>query len=207
MGGRASDAEITLNTPKQGQLFYVIGASGSGKDSLLHYARRHLPEHARLMFAHRYITRSADAGGENHIALSAHEFELRTRLNCFAMHWHSNGLHYGIGEEINIWRERGTDVVINGSRGYLPEAMRRYPQLLPILIQAPEAQLLERLQKRGRESAEAVEQRIRQARQLDQALSRHKLHRISNDDQLAIAGEQLLQILLHSCDNDPSGAP
>ena len=41
-----------------GQLIYVMGPSGAGKDSLLGYARERLAEQP-LVFAHRYITRPA----------------------------------------------------------------------------------------------------------------------------------------------------
>ena len=53
-----------------GTLFYVVGASGAGKDSLLAYARAALGGGTPVFFAHRYITRPAEAGGENHVALS-----------------------------------------------------------------------------------------------------------------------------------------
>ena len=45
------------------RLFYLVGASGSGKDSLLGYARGKLAGAPDVLFAHRYITRPADAGG------------------------------------------------------------------------------------------------------------------------------------------------
>ncbi len=54
------------------RLLYLMGASGSGKDSLLDALRQHLPTDVAV--AHRYITRPADAGAENHIALSETEF-------------------------------------------------------------------------------------------------------------------------------------
>jgi ribose 1,5-bisphosphokinase len=69
-------------------LIYVMGPSGSGKDSLLGYARervRDLP----VAFAHRYITRPVSAGGENHVALTRPEFRIRQRAGLFALDWES----------------------------------------------------------------------------------------------------------------------
>ena len=49
-----------------GKLIWLMGPSGSGKDSLL--AELRLREQTQLLVAHRYITRDASAGSENHIA-------------------------------------------------------------------------------------------------------------------------------------------
>jgi ribose 1,5-bisphosphokinase len=181
---------------RQARLFYLIGASGAGKDSLLAAARRAVPVDAPLAFAHRYITRPADAGGENHVALSEAEFQHRLAHGCFAMHWHSHGLHYGIGREIEQWLAAGLDVVVNGSRGFLNEAQARFPQLNPLWVRVSEQRLRERLLTRGRESAAAIEQRLHQARELDAALAGQPLRRIDNNGSPAVATAQLLGILL-----------
>src|SRR4051812_46339588 len=102
------------------QLFYIIGASGVGKESLINYARTTINGSLPILFAHRYITRPAQAGNENHIALSTEEFQSRLAGNLFALHWESHGQSYGIGVEINTWLEKGFHVVVNGSRQYLP---------------------------------------------------------------------------------------
>ncbi|HEY3597757.1 MAG TPA: phosphonate metabolism protein/1,5-bisphosphokinase (PRPP-forming) PhnN, partial [Paraburkholderia sp.] len=83
----------------QGRLIYVMGPSGAGKDTLLHFARDHVAG-APVVFAHRYITRSTGSG-ENHIALSIDEFEARSALGLFALEWSSHALRYGIGIELD----------------------------------------------------------------------------------------------------------
>jgi ribose 1,5-bisphosphokinase len=47
-----------------GALVYVMGPSGAGKDSVLGRARAMLSTDLPIVFAHRYITRPADSGGE-----------------------------------------------------------------------------------------------------------------------------------------------
>ena len=59
---------------RQGQLVYVMGASGSGKDSLLQALRPRL-RGVPVAFARRYITRPLSAKGERHIAVSPERFE------------------------------------------------------------------------------------------------------------------------------------
>ena len=65
-----------------GKLIWLMGASGSGKDSLLTELRQR--EQTQLLVAHRYITRAASAGSENHIALSEQEFFTRAGQNLLA---------------------------------------------------------------------------------------------------------------------------
>src|ERR1700749_495447 len=111
------------------QLIYIVGASGVGKDSLMHYARQQLNGSIPLVFAHRYITRSATEGSENHIVLTVEEFSNRKARGLFALDWESHNLYYGIGIEIDVWIAKGFNVVVNGSRQYLPVAKERYPTM------------------------------------------------------------------------------
>lgn len=132
------------------RLIYVVGASGSGKDSLMSYARSRLANESQVVFAHRYITRSADAGGENHVALTQEEFDSRRRAGLMAMHWESHGHAYGLGIEVNQWLAKGITVVVNGSREYLETAAQRYPELVPVWVEVSPEVLRARLQARGR---------------------------------------------------------
>jgi len=181
-------------TMAEANLYYVIGASGVGKDSLLDYAREHLGKGAPLVFAHRYITRPADAGNENHVAVSEEEFQRRLDQGCFAMNWDSHGLRYGIGIGINQWLGKGLNVVMNGSRAYLERASWNYPELRPVLIRVDQSILRERLEARGREDAQDIEQRLERARSLDN-LQHRNLIVINNDGDLAEAGQQLLDVI------------
>ncbi|GAB4289940.1 MAG: phosphonate metabolism protein/1,5-bisphosphokinase (PRPP-forming) PhnN [Methylophaga sp.] len=176
------------------ELFYVIGASGVGKDSLLNYAREHLSMDDKVVFAHRYITRAADAGNENHVALSEPEFQRRLQQGCFAMNWDSHGYRYGIGVEIEQWLALGLNVVINGSRAYLQQASRDYPELIPVLVRVGQTLLRERLQQRGRESAEEIERRLQRAQALDK-LQHPRMLVINNEGDLGDAGKALVQLI------------
>ncbi|MCL2655890.1 MAG: phosphonate metabolism protein/1,5-bisphosphokinase (PRPP-forming) PhnN [Betaproteobacteria bacterium] len=174
-------------------LIYLVGASGSGKDSLMRYARQHLAGEPGICFAHRYITRPAEAGGENHVALSADEFTSRRNSGLFALHWESHGLSYGIGIEINQWLGKGVSVVINGSRGYLPEARRRYPEILPVWIEVSPEVLHQRLLARGRESPAEVERRLARHRAMPTVLRAGET--IRNDGELEKAGKSLVALI------------
>lgn len=145
-----------------GKLIWLVGPSGSGKDSLLAALRQR--EEARMLVAHRYITRPASAGSENHIALSEHEFFTRAERQLFALSWHANNLYYGVGIEIDVWLHAGFDVVVNGSRAHLAQSKARYADaLLPICLQVSPDVLRSRLEQRGRETQKEIDQRLDRA--------------------------------------------
>ncbi|KPA90142.1 phosphonate metabolism protein/1,5-bisphosphokinase (PRPP-forming) PhnN [Pseudomonas sp. RHF3.3-3] len=142
-----------------GRLIYLIGPSGSGKDSLLDAARDDLAQHG-CRIVRRVITRSAEAVGEAAHGVSAEQFAAMREQGAFAMSWEANGLSYGIPVEIDQWLADGLDVLVNGSRGYLPQARQRYPDLLAVLLTVDQAVLRERLLERRRESPAEIEARL-----------------------------------------------
>jgi ribose 1,5-bisphosphokinase len=185
-----------------GTLFYVVGASGAGKDSLMGYARKKIAGTAPVFFAHRYITRPAEAGGENHVALTRGEFAQMRMLNLFALSWESHGHGYGLGLEINCWLQRGANVVMNGSRGFLPDATQLYPEnLCVVLIEVNPHVLRARLQTRGREPADEIEVRVARATAFE--VTHPALIRIQNDGRLEDTGEELVSVLSNQSRADP----
>ena len=143
-------------------LVYVMGPSGSGKDTLLRRLRAMSAPEDRILVAHRYITRPSGAD-EASLALDEEEFVRREQLGCFALSWRSHGLAYGIGVEIDAWMAAGVTVLVNGSRAYLPQACARYPGLCAVEIAVAPQALKLRLAGRGRESGHALEARLARA--------------------------------------------
>lgn len=188
-----------------GQLFYVVGPSGAGKDSLMAYAREQIGGRAPVFFVHRYITRPADAGGENHVAVSRAEFAQMKAHGLFALDWESHGLCYGVGREIDHWLARGARVVLNGSRAYLSEASRRYPDLCVVLVEVSAEALRRRLETRGRESAGEIERRIARAGEFN--LEHPNLVRVPNNRELSEAGDRLTTLLCRDREPVTAGQP
>ena len=174
-----------------GRLVYVVGPSGSGKDSLLDWARARIGADVPVVFAHRYITRPEGAGWENYVGLTDGEFALRLAHGLFAMHWASHSRRYGIGIEIDQWLARGLDVVVSGSRAYLPEALARHPDLALVWVTAPVEMLRERLQRRGRESAAEIAARLERGVALG-VPPRSPTMTVANDGPIERAGAALL---------------
>ncbi|MFS7184433.1 ribose 1,5-bisphosphokinase [Serratia proteamaculans] len=187
------------------QLIYLMGPSGSGKDSLL-AALRADTDSAPLV-AHRYITRPADAGCENHIALSEAEFLRRRAKGLFALDWQAHQHHYALGIEVDLWLSQGIDVVVNGSRAYLSQAQQRYgAQLLPVCLQVSSDILRQRLQHRGRETADQIEQRLARAVEYQQKLPA-LCSRLDNDGNLDDTLAALLALLPASAKQPQDAMP
>ena len=142
-----------------GRLIYLMGPSGSGKDSLLQAAARPLAEQGSHI-VRRVITRSAEAVGEDAEAVTPDVFADLEKAGAFAMHWRANGLSYGIPRQIDDWLAQGHSVLVNGSRGYLAEARRRHPDLLAVLLKVEPDVLRQRLLARGRETPQEIEARL-----------------------------------------------
>ncbi len=138
-----------------GKLIYLMGPSGSGKDSLIEAVRSHLAGR-RCEVMRRVITRSAEAVGEDAVGVSREAFESLKAQGAFALDWQANGLAYGITVQLDDWLRAGRNVLVNGSRGYLNQARERYPDLLAIMLRVDTRVLQQRLQARGRETPDEV---------------------------------------------------
>lgn len=188
-----------MNNTRSGKLFYVIGPSGSGKDSLMKFARSRLESVGKIIFAHRYITRPPEVQGENHVYLSNEEFENRKNQGFFSMHWESHNLCYGIGSEINLWLANSYDVVVNGSRAYLSDAIKIYPEIHVILVSTSTEVLRNRLLKRNRETLEEIENRLHRA-SLQCNIEHPYVIKLNNDTDLAQSGAAFIKLLTNPDD-------
>lgn len=179
-----------------GRLIYLMGPSGSGKDSLIEAARAPL-QAINCEVVRRVITRSAESVGEEAIGVSREEFARRKDRGDFALCWHANGLDYGIPRVIDQWLKEGRDVLINGSRGHFAQALKRYPALLPILLTVKEDVLRARLLRRGREGAVEIEARLRRNELFTAHASEGDtpIHRLDNSGELSVTVANLMNLL------------
>lgn len=176
-------------------LIYLMGASGSGKDTLLRLVRERLSDADRISIAQRIITRPGSAD-EPSVEVTAEAFRQMSEAGRFAMQWSSHGLHYGIGVEIDERLSRGQAVIVNGSRRYLVRALARYPAMSVVEIYVDRAVLARRLAARGRETPEQIARRLEQAVLPDDphVPPPGVLHKLANNAAPEIAAENLLDI-------------
>lgn len=178
-------------------LVLVVGPSGAGKDTVLGLARQALDGDPRFRFVRRVITRPADAGGEDHEAVSEAAFAQRT----FALHWQAHGLHYGIPLDVIDDLARGIVVVANVSRGVIAEAAVRFPVRV-IEVTAPPEILARRLAARGRETPADVAKRLARDVPLPDHVS---VDTVINHRAPAEAAERFIAALIRAASPAPPG--
>lgn len=180
------------------RLIYVVGPSGAGKDSVLYWLRKHLPATAPVHWARRTIDRppSGVPEAEDHASVDTTTFAKMVNERLFAMHWDANGHRYGVPHcELNVLNLPNYCVMVNGSRVHLPTAAQSYPGLTVLHITADPLVLRERLIRRGRETLEAIEARLK--RNIPLSLpSGCALLEVRNNATLEQVGQELMERLL-----------
>ncbi len=141
----------------------VVGPSGAGKDTLMSALRQRLQDKTGVHFARRAITRDADPNAEDHDTLTRPEFDSMVANGTVALSWEAHGLGYVIPANYDDLIRNGDTVIANGSRRVLHQASDKYQTAIVLLITAPVDILAARLATRGRESREAIENRLRRA--------------------------------------------
>ncbi|WP_245295085.1 phosphonate metabolism protein/1,5-bisphosphokinase (PRPP-forming) PhnN [Pararhizobium antarcticum] len=178
--------------PRPGTMIVVVGPSGAGKDSVIDFALKRLGRHETLHLVQRAITRSPDAGGEDHESVSPAEFDARLCADGFAVAWEAHGLKYGIPRSAVERIGAGQTLIANGSRAALAQFRRVFPRLVIVQITAATEVLAARLIARGRESEADIRRRLsRQAPEITEK----DVTVIDNSGPLDIAGEHFAKLV------------
>ncbi|MDB5775720.1 MAG: hypothetical protein JWP38_1853 [Herbaspirillum sp.] len=188
----ANDANSS-GLPAAGRLFFVVGPSGVGKDSLLQWVKNQLSEEAGPIFARRSITRAAHAS-EAHEPMTQEAFLQAAQTGHFSMRWQANDTSYGIRRGIEAELKAGRDVIVNGSREYIPQLRELFPDAQILWIAADPAAIRQRIESRSRETGAALEKRLLRVTEFNARQADGVTH-IDNSGPLEIAGQRLLEIL------------
>lgn len=187
----AQAAHATL--PRSGRVFFCVGPSGVGKDALLNWVQQHFPINERAVFAKRVITRAVHSS-ELHESVDVSTFWQLAASGQFAMVWQANDLCYGIRRGVEADLKAGRDVIINGSRAYIPQLRQAFPDATVIWIEANETLIRERLEMRQRETGPALLRRLKRGSEFIPPDGQQVI-RLDNSGPLEVAGQRLLEIL------------
>jgi ribose 1,5-bisphosphokinase len=154
-----------MSEATSGTFVAVIGASGAGKDTILAGARAALANDPAFVFPRRIITRAADHHEDNE-AISEEAFEAQARNGDFLLWWNAHHLSYGLPASLARNLEQGRHLVANVSRTVIGEIRSRFARSLILEIRVDPIMLIDRLARRGRESAEGQSERFRRSQSL-----------------------------------------
>ncbi len=191
-----TDGDDGRRTLSPGTMIVIVGPSGAGKDTLMDYAAARLSGRPGFHFTRRVITRSCDAGGENHDAVSMHEFIRLEDAGAFAVSWQAHGLKYGIPAAVYRHLEAGEVVIANGSRSALPHFGAAFSRLKVVNIVARPDVLAKRLEQRGRESRDDILRRLERSSLA--VTGDFDVTTVDNSGAIEDAGESIMQVLQQS---------
>lgn len=147
------------------KLIVFIGASGSGKDTLLVKCRDQiLAEDLNVHIVERWISRDHDET-EQFRSITVNQFEQAIKEDVFALHWRIYGNCYGVPRsEIDPYLKKGI-VLLNISRAELSNLKKLYPHARVVLIEVTSKLAEERIKRRNRDRGEMLDERLTRLKQ------------------------------------------
>lgn len=178
-----------------GKLFFLVGNSGSGKDSLLNEIQQRWPSsHPNLYVPTRYITRPTHET-EPFYSITIDEFQRMKKSGKFCFSWHIYDTHYGVPEDVIKRVKNGEFCIINVSRTIIKEIRKKYPKIKVIFVHVPFEITKQRIHNRGRESTNSDQFKKRLARAKENEFFEDADHTIDNSGDLSNATEELFKYL------------
>ena len=150
---------------KGGRLYVVSAPSGTGKTTVLKRVMKELPE---AVFSVSYTTRPSRRGekeGVDYHFISRDEFQNMNQKGAFAEWTEVHGNYYGTSKaSLERYLARGGEIILDIDTQGAEQIQEKYPHGVYIFILPPRpADLKERLTRRGSESQEMIDLRLRNA--------------------------------------------
>jgi guanylate kinase len=178
--------------------FVITGPSGVGKGTLIRGLLERVPELELAVSATTRRRRPGERDGIDYYFLTPEEFDGRARQAAFLEHATYSGNRYGtLRAEVVERLDRQIPVVLEIEVQGARQVRAALPEAVAVFIAPPSLQALrERLERRGTDTAEAMEQRLRTA-QTELAAQSEFGHVIVND-QIERATDELASIVAQS---------
>jgi guanylate kinase len=173
-----------------GKVFVITGPSGVGKGTLIEQLLGRVPELELSISATTREPRPGEVDGREYHFLSPEEFRRRIESGDFLEHASYSGNHYGtLRNEVEGRLAEGRSVVLEIEVQGARQVRDAMPEAVQIFIAPPdEAVLRERLEGRGTDSPDDIEQRLRTA-EVELAARSEFPHVVVNDEVQKAAAE------------------
>jgi guanylate kinase len=147
------------------KVLVITGPSGVGKGTLIRILRERLPELELSVSATTRVPRHGERDGHDYHFLSRAEFARRADANEFLEHAAYGGERYGTPRsEVESRLAEGRSVVLEIEVQGARQVRAAMPEAVPVFIAPPDpAALRARLEARGADSPEAIDERLRTA--------------------------------------------
>jgi guanylate kinase len=172
------------------KVLVITGPSGVGKGTLIEQLLERIPELELSVSATTRKPRAGEVDGRDYHFLTPEEFRRRLEAGDFLEHASYSGNHYGtLREEVERRLSEGRSVVLEIEVQGARQVRDAMPEAVLIFIAPPdEAVLRERLEGRGTDSSEDIEQRLRTA-EVELAARSEFPHVVVNDELHKAAAE------------------
>lgn len=182
----------------KGKLIIFSAPSGSGKSSIIHRLMSvyQLPAEFSISATSR-PPRGEEKDGVDYYFLTPQEFEQKITNGEFLEYEEVySGLYYGtLKKEINNALEKGRNIILDVDvKGALAVKRQYGESALAIFIEPPSVEVLkERLEKRGTDTPEKIQQRVEKATEELTYIS--YFDRVVSNEELSVACEEVYKII------------